>query len=150
MATTRIGSYLYYYQQDGFANAALWDTVEWGQGYYTEPFGSCTAPRDIGSCGIGIGGQLENDRWYRVETYVKMNTPGQSDGVVRAWVDGVLSYQKTNMIFRIAGHDNLHVRTIWLNVFAGGSTGLCQPASVYLDQLVAALDSPPGAWTAPK
>ncbi len=145
-ATTRIGSYLYYYEQDGFANAGLWDNVEWGQGYYTEPFGSCSSPRDIGSCGMGVGGQLENDRWYRVEMYVKMNTPGKADGIIKGWVDGVLSYQKNNMIFRIPGHDNLHVRTVWLNVFAGGTTGLCQGSTVYLDQVVAATDAPPGAW----
>lgn len=149
-ATTRIGSYLYYYNQQGFANNGIWDSVEWGQGHYDNPFGSCATAKDVGGCGMGIGGQLENDRWYRVETYVKMNTPGQSDGIIRAWVDGVLSYQKTNMIFRIPGHDNLHVRTIWLNVYAGGLTGLCQAASVYLDQMVASLDAPPGPWQAPR
>ena len=69
--------------------------------------------------GIGDGGVLLNDRWYRIEMHVKMNTPGQADGVIEGKVDGILSYEKKNMIFRIPGHDNLHVRTIWLDVFKG-------------------------------
>ena len=79
--------------------------------------------------------------------YVRMNTPGQADGIVRGWVDGQLSYEKTNMIWRIPGHDNLHVRTIWLNVHAGGEAmGLCQASAIYLDQMVAATDGPVGPW----
>ena len=31
---------------------------------------------------------LENNRWYCVEQYAKMNTPTQNDGVLRVWVDG--------------------------------------------------------------
>lgn len=139
-ATTRIGSYLYYYGQDGFQNAGIWDNERWGQGYFSLPFGSCSNPRDVGGCGIGTGGQLENGRWYLIEMYVKMNSPRLPDGVIRAWVDGKLSYEKTNMLWRLPGHDNLHVRTIWLNVHAGGEgVGLCSPSHILLDQLVAAV-----------
>ena len=80
--------------------------------------------------------------------YVRMNTPGQSNGVIRGWVNGALSYEKTNMIWRIQGHDNLHVRTIWLNVHAGGeSVGLCSGSYVLLDQLVAATGARAGAFS---
>lgn len=146
-AKTRFGSYFYYYRQDSFENMGIWDTEKWGQGYYDSPFGSCRVPRDVGGCGKGTGGQLENGPWYAIEMYVKMNTPGQADGVVRGWVDGKLSYEKTNMIWRIPGHDNLHVRTVWLNVHAGGEAmGLCRASAVYLDQMVAATDGPVGPW----
>ena len=65
--------------------------------------------------------------------------------VIRGWVDGVLSYQKTNMIWRLPGHQNLHVRTVWLNVHAGGEfVGLCETSHVYLDQMVVATDAPIG------
>jgi hypothetical protein len=77
--------------------------------------------------------------------HVKMNTPGQPDGIVRGWVNGVLSYQKNNMMWRFVDHDSLHVRTIWLNVHAGGeSVGLCEGSYVMLDQLVAATSGPIG------
>jgi hypothetical protein len=137
-ATTRFGSYLYFYGQKGFENAGFWDNEPWGQGEFTLPFGSCSTPGDIGGCGTGTGGQFENDRWYLIEMFVKMNTPGHADGVIRGWVDGQLSYEKTNMVWRLPGHDNLHVRTIWLNVHAGGEmVGLCTASYIMLDQLVA-------------
>jgi hypothetical protein len=146
-AKTRFGSYLYYFQQRAFDNGGVWDQEPWGQGYYDTPFGSCRTARDIGGCGKGSGGQLENGKWYAIEMYVKMNTPGREDGVIRGWVDGQLSYEKTNMIWRIVGHDNLHVRTIWLNVHAGGeSVGLCKGSAIYLDQMVATTDAPVGLW----
>jgi hypothetical protein len=134
-ATTRFGGYLYYpSSSQEFAN---WDTVEWGAGLVNGP--CATDPSSVGNCGVGSGGQLENDRWYAVEMQVKMNTPGQADGVLRGWVDGQLSYEKTNMVFRLNGHDGLHVRTMWLNVHAGGEfVGLCNSSAIYLDQLVLA------------
>ncbi len=97
-------------------------------------------------CGIGTGGILANDQWYRVEMRVKMNTPGQADGIIQGWVDGVLSYEKTNMIFRIPGHDNLHNRTVWLDVYKGGIDGNYSDQQVYLDQMVVALNGVPGPW----
>lgn len=144
-ASTRFGSYLYYFDQAGFQNAGIWDGEQWGQGHYSRPFGSCGTPRDVGGCGKGTAGQLENGRWYLIEMQVKMNSPGKPDGMVRGWIDGKLSYEKTNMIWRLPGHENLHVRTIWLNIHAGGEmVGLCSPSYVILDQLVAATGERPG------
>ncbi len=145
-ATTRFGGYVYYpTSSQEFAN---WDDVSWGAGYTAGPCSS--DPTSIGNCGIASGGQFENGRWYLVETYVKMNTPGQADGLMQGWVDGVLSYDKRNMIWRKPGHDNLHVRTVWLNVHAGGEfVGLCQGSEIYLDQMVVATGQQIGAWRAP-
>lgn len=138
-AKTRIGSYHYYAYQKGYNIHGFWDNIQWGQGTYSSPFGSCSTPGDIGGCGKGDGGVLLNGRWYLIEMHVKMNTPGQADGVVRGWVDGVLSYEKRNMVWRFEGHDNLHVRTVWLNVHAGGEfVGLCTGSHIMLDQLVVA------------
>jgi hypothetical protein len=102
-----------------------------------DPACYCNSPNNM-YCGIGTGGILQGDRWYAVETYVKMNTPGVADGVLRGWIDGVLSYEKTNMIYRKVGHDNLHVRTVWLNVYKGGTHGNCDDGYIYLDQMVVA------------
>ena len=140
-AVTRIGSYLYHYQQPApYGSAAHWDEDDWGQTGF-----NCGSPNDV-FCGIGDGGVLVPDRWYRVEMFVRMNTPSEADGEIRAWVDGTLSYEKTNMIFRLDDHDNLHVRTIWLNVFKGGVNGNCVASEVYLDQMVAATNAAIGEW----
>ncbi len=134
-ATTRFGGYVYGpTSSQEFAN---WDTVTWGSGASNGP--CATDPSSVGNCGVGSGGQFENDRWYAIEMQIKMNTVGAADGVIRGWVDGHLSYEKTNMVFRLAGHDGLHVRTVWLNVHAGGEfMGLCNSSEVFLDQLVVA------------
>ena len=141
--TTRFGGYLYYPRSSqDFGN---WDTIAWGAGFTNGP--CATDPDSVGNCGIGNGGQFENDRWYQIEMQVKMNTPGTADGEIRGWVDGKLSYEKTNMVWRYPGHKILHVRTVWLNIHAGGEfVGLCETSHVYLDQMVVATDAPIGAF----
>ncbi len=158
-ATTRIGWYWYLPTQAGGPHTGdtnqvfgAFDNVPWGTAS-----GPCSDPRGLGNwnnsssgCGKGDAGQLVNNRWYRVEQYVKMNTPGAADGVARVWVDGILSYEKTNVIFREVGHDNLHVRTVWLNVHAGGEgVGPAETTAIYLDQMVVTTGAPPGPWSPP-
>jgi len=146
-AITRFGSYLYFYRQqfgDGSYTGVTghWDDHPWGQ--FTGDGGTCQSTPNNVYCGIGDGGVLLKDRWYLIEMFVKMNMPGSADGIIRGWVDGVLSFEKKNMIFRIPGHDNLHVRTLWLNLYKGGVNGNCADHPIYLDQLVAATDAPIG------
>ncbi|MEZ4413124.1 MAG: hypothetical protein R2910_09090 [Gemmatimonadales bacterium] len=42
------------------------------------------------------------DRWICTEVQVKHNTPGQPDGELRVWIDGVLMTQRTGVKFRDA------------------------------------------------
>lgn len=83
---------------------------------------------DATSCGKGSAG-IKNNTWYRVELHIKMNTPSVADGIAEAWISEVTTsditvatkkYSKTNMMFRLTGHDNLHVRNVWLDVHMGG------------------------------
>lgn len=156
-ATTRLG--WYHYVPPAVANnnqeMGPFDNQGWGTNLYGATGGtSCaSSPTNLGStgsdatsCGKGAAG-LVNGVWYLVELYVKMNTPGVADGVSRAWINGELKYDKTNMLYRMPGHDNLHVRTIWLNVHAGGEAmGLCTASYIMLDQLVAATGARVGAF----
>ncbi|MGH8501154.1 MAG: hypothetical protein ACREVE_01540 [Gammaproteobacteria bacterium] len=140
-AVTRFGYYLYHARQvDIWGDGGFWDNEPWGQSYGG---GSCESEPSNTLCGIDHVGNLGLDRWYRIEMQIKMNTPGQADGIARGWVDGKLAYDKTNMVFRLEGHDNLHVRTAWLNVHKGGDVpwGNCEDSAVYLDQLVLATDA---------
>jgi hypothetical protein len=89
----------------------------------------------------GLGGMLYADKWYCIETEMKLNTltntsPGfLADGELRTWVDGRLAYDRTGMVFRsgplpvLAYQANrlrpcrqLGVRGLWLNWFHGGKT----------------------------
>jgi hypothetical protein len=140
-AAMRLGSYLYHPLQSGSTgSAAHWDGDDWSQA----KAGECDSKPGNLFCGKGDGGVLERGLWYQIEMQVGMNTPGQADGVIRGWVNGQLSYEKTNMVFRNKGHDFLHNRLAWFNIYKGGLDGNCSTSHVYLDQMVIALDQPIG------
>jgi hypothetical protein len=40
-------------------------------------------------------GMLENNRWYCIEQYAKLNTVGESNGILRSWIDGKLAFEKS-------------------------------------------------------
>lgn len=142
-AAMRLGSYLYFSdQQGGTGDAALWDNSEWGQSK-SGKLPCSSNPKNL-SCGIGDGGVFERGIWYQIEMQVKMNTPGEANGTVRGWINSNLSYEKTNLKIREQGHDFLHNRLVWLNLYKGGVHGNCHTSSVYLDQLALALDKPIG------
>jgi hypothetical protein len=154
-ATTRLGWYWYVPPASGNNNQALgaFDNQAWGTDMAgtggtcgSHPLNVGSTGSDSSSCGKGAAG-LVNGTWYLVELYTKMNTPGQANGVSRTWINGELKYEKTNMEYRKVGHDSLHVRTIWLNIHAGGEfMGLCTASHVMLDQMVAATGARVGAF----
>jgi hypothetical protein len=85
---------------------------------------------------LGPTGLLEKNRWYSVEQQVKMNTPGQADGVLRAWIDGRLVLERTDLHFRDV--PELKVESVWMNVYHGGITDAHQDLSLFIDNLVIA------------
>ena len=64
--------------------------------------------------------ELERGQWHHVRQHVRMNTPGQSDGVLREWVDGELVLERTNAEFRV--DPSVEVTNISWNIFRGGNT----------------------------
>lgn len=84
----------------------------------------------------GPTGMLEKNRWYSVEQYVRMNTPGKNDGVLRAWIDGKLAFEKTDMRYRDV--PDLRIETLWMNVYHGGTTPTDTDLALYIDNLVIA------------
>ncbi len=47
-----------------------------------------------------ISAGKESGYWVRVETQVKLNTPGKADGLNRLWIDGRLECERRNLDFR--------------------------------------------------
>lgn len=94
-----------------------------------------------GTCGEFMpwndSGIVEQDRWYCIEGHVAMNTPGQNNGVLEAWVDGAQVFTRSDLAFRRAGEDWVEVNTFWLNVYFGGAT-VANPVNLTLtfDELV--------------
>ena len=81
-------------------------------------------------------GFLENNRWYSIEQYLKLNTPGKKDGILRAWVDGQLAFEKTDIRFRHV--DTLKIEQIWMNVYHGGTKPSPYDQHLFIDNVVIA------------
>lgn len=84
----------------------------------------------------GPTGVLEKNRWYSVEQYVQLNTPGQNNGVLRAWIDGGLAFEKTDLRFRDVSE--LKIEALWMNVYHGGTRPPMEDLTLYIDNLVIA------------
>jgi hypothetical protein len=90
----------------------------------------------------GYRGFLDNNRWYCIEQYVKLNTPGQDgepgarDGVLRVWVDGRPAFEKTDIRFRDV--EDLKIEQIWMNVYHGGTVPSPRDQHLYVDNVVVA------------
>ncbi|MGI9242663.1 MAG: polysaccharide lyase [Verrucomicrobiales bacterium] len=79
-------------------------------------------------------GLLENNRWYCIEQYAKMNTPGENDGILRAWIDGKPAFEKTDV--RMRDSRDLKIELIWFNLYHGGKSAAKQDHHIYIDDVV--------------
>ena len=79
-------------------------------------------------------GLRENNQWYGIEQYAKMNTPGKNDGTLRAWVDGKPAFAKVDI--RMRDTDKLKIELIWFNLYHGGSKAAEKDHHIYLDDVV--------------
>ncbi|MHC4703946.1 MAG: polysaccharide lyase, partial [Planctomycetota bacterium] len=81
-------------------------------------------------------GYLANNRWYCIEQYARMNTPGKNDGILRAWVDGKPAFEKTDI--RMRDVETLKIEAIWLNVYLGGTWTSKSDHHLYIDNVAIA------------
>ena len=89
-----LGSYLYHSKSSqGFG-----DTIAWSGGH---------------GAALVLPG-----RWYAVEQYIKLNKPGAEDGVLRAWVDGHLVFELTQLRWRDTA--SVKIENAWFDVYLGG------------------------------
>lgn len=82
------------------------------------------------------GGLLATERWYCMEYYVRLNAVDDNDGIVRAWVDGRLSFEKEDMRFRTV--DTLKIEQVWMNIYHGGTTPSPYDQHAFIDNVVIA------------
>lgn len=85
---------------------------------------------------LGYRGFLEKNRWYSIEQHLKLNSPGKKDGELRAWVDGRLAFEKTDIRFRNVS--KLKVEQIWMNVYHGGKKPSPRDQHLFIDNVVVA------------
>lgn len=83
--------------------------------------------------GLGL---LARDRWYCIEQQFRVNRPGHKDGVMRAWIDGALAFEKTDVHVRDV--DGLKIEQIWMNVYHGGTAPAPRDLHLFIDNVVIA------------
>jgi hypothetical protein len=82
---------------------------------------------------------FDSDVWYHLQHRIVMNTPGQSNGIIQAWLDGEMVLNQQNMRFR----DNSTFGIDWLyfSTFFGGSSEVWEASKdehAYYDDFVVA------------
>ncbi|WJG08472.1 polysaccharide lyase [Aliiglaciecola sp. LCG003] len=79
---------------------------------------------------------LQPGKWYSIEQYLKLNTPGEEDGILTVWIDGIKIFHRNNLNFRTT--DNLKIEKIWMNYYFGGVAKPSKNFDMYLDNVVIA------------
>lgn len=102
-------------------------------GYYTYHADTTSRYGDTMHWRIGNRGSLQKNRWYCIETYVKMNTVGKSDGILRGWVDGYLAIKEDDIVFRTL--PEIKIEEFWVNIYYGGRYTAPNDMHLYIDNL---------------
>jgi hypothetical protein len=79
-------------------------------------------------------------QWYRITQYVKLNTPGKQDGILKAWVNQQQIFERTDIRFRDTAE--LKIERLWLNFYHGGTAKPEQLMELYIDNVVLATALP--------
>jgi hypothetical protein len=92
-------------------------------------------PGKVNSCGDDfpylIGGNavvFQPGTWHRVRHHLRMNTPGEHDGLLSATFDDAPALDKTDFIYRAAGM-TFGIDALYFSTFFGGSDGTWAPSS---------------------
>lgn len=91
-----------------------------------------------GDCGdeLMFSRPLTQQRWTCIEGRVRMNTPGESNGVVQAWMDGERVFSQGGFEFRRPSESGVAIREMWDNVYFGGAYPTPNTLSLVLDDMV--------------
>ncbi len=110
---TPMGSYVYHLGQGGnYGNTWAWN--------------------------MGNAALLKNNIWYCIEQFVQLNTPGEADGVLIAWLDGRKVFERKNLQFRTSYA--LKIEEVWMNIYHGGLDPSPIEQTAYIDNFVVAKD----------
>lgn len=61
---------------------------------------------------------LEFGEWYCVEGHIDLGSPGGSNGVLEAWVDGEPAFSNTNIRYRRAA-ETFGIESFWFDIYYG-------------------------------
>lgn len=77
-------------------------------------------------------GEYSFGQWHEVTLYAEMNTPGEYDGILRAWMNRDKVYERENFRFRSEDHPHAGVtRAYAAYIYWGGTWGSPASQDVY-------------------
>lgn len=85
---------------------------------------------------LGRLAALERILWDSIEPHISLNTPGRKEGIQRAWIDGRLTSEKTDIRMRTV--PELRIESVWFNVYQGGTQPAAQCMQLYIARMVIA------------
>jgi len=88
-------------------------------------------------------GAIKRGVWHTVQTYVKLNTPGKHDGIIKTWLNGKQVLEKTGMRFR--DNNSLQIDRFQFVSFFGGHGPQWAPKTdqtAWIDDVRFSLDKP--------
>ncbi|MEZ5534298.1 MAG: hypothetical protein R3F02_01610 [Thiolinea sp.] len=80
---------------------------------------------------------IETGKWHHIKTFVRLNTPGQRDGIIRTWLDNREVLHRNDLRFR--NIPELKIKRFLFSVFFGGNGPAWAPKQdtmLYLDDFV--------------
>ena len=80
--------------------------------------------------------QLKAGNWYQITQRIKLNEPGQANGVIQIWLDGKQVLNETTILFRTS--NNLKIDIFYFSTFFGGGNdwATSKDETVYFDDFV--------------
>ena len=99
----RIGNYVYHVGMDTYGTFAWWDVA------------------------------LERNRWYKIDQYIELNTPGESDGVLQGWVNKEQVYTSDDWHWRDT--EEIGIQEFWCNFYHGNTDPAPQDMTLYVNNL---------------
>lgn len=79
---------------------------------------------------------IERGRWICIEMYMKLNSPGRHDGVLKLWADGIQIGQRDGIRFR--NLPTMKIDNLFVNAYFGGSWTSPKDQHVHYDNMVMA------------
>jgi len=64
---------------------------------------------------------IQKDEWYTIRQYVKLNTPGSNNGILKMWIDGQLLMDLDDIAFRLPGKGNVKINALVGHTYRGGN-----------------------------
>lgn len=99
---------------DGFSTRYIWKEKGAGAIYAYLPTSKTWGTAvGLGSWSFTVG------QWHRLEQLVKLNTPGQADGVISIWYDKKLVHSETGLTFRDT--PDITIDGLLFSTFFGGN-----------------------------